>query len=244
MDSKVLIIDLETTGYDSMKDSVVEIAIVRWNLKAGTHEVLMNMLTKPSCPIGFGAMGTHHITEKMVENSFPWYSVKEKALKIMEGCVPVAHNAPFERGFIKRTTTDTAKGKPAPGWIDTLLLSMRAWPNLESHALSSLRYSQGINMSDQHGAPHRACFDAILTGRVLTMLCQDLDVYNPGKLVELSVKPFVLHTCTFSDHYGKTWEQVARENPGLLEWVIRKNNEQGGFDQNVVETCRYWLGHH
>ena len=237
--NKIAIIDIETTGLDPERDEAVEVAIIelKWNdTKDSSYNVLMNTLTKPSCPIGYEAMGVHMITEEMVFDAPPWKDIKNDARGILEGTIPCAHNAVFERSFLLDPPKRNVYNKPAPGWIDTMLLAQRAYPEIDSHALNSLRFFKGIDMNDIQSLPHRALFDCIVTGRLLMHLIEDLKVYDPARLQSLSTEPFVQKKCKFGKYKGRDWEDIAREDMGYLSWALKQN-----FDQNVRETCLYYV---
>jgi exodeoxyribonuclease X len=61
----IFFIDTETTSKDTNEARVVEIAII-------SHNETIEEKIKPPTPITIGAMATHHITEKMLEDKRPF----------------------------------------------------------------------------------------------------------------------------------------------------------------------------
>ena len=118
------VVDLETTGGSAQAGSMItEIGAVkvRGGEVLGEFQTLVNPHT--SIP-PFIAVLTG-ITNSMVASSPPIESALPAFLEFAQGCVLVAHNAPFDVGFLKHFAEQ--QGRPWPGFevLDTARLARR-----------------------------------------------------------------------------------------------------------------------
>ena len=123
------------------------------------------------------------ITNSMVASSPPIESALPAFLEFAQGCVLVAHNAPFDVGFLKHFAAQ--QGRPWPGFevLDTARLARRVVtrddaPNCK---LSSLAVAFGSSTTPNH----RALSDARATVDVLHGLMERLGGLGVHTLEEL-----------------------------------------------------------
>src|SRR5262245_33032385 len=93
--SLIRVIDIETTGIDSAKDAIIEIASVDMVRDGGITNA-MDTLVRPARPIPPGASAVHHIVDEDVANA-PAFS--EVIDRFRGADFYVAHNCEFERSF-------------------------------------------------------------------------------------------------------------------------------------------------
>ncbi|MFO8034434.1 MAG: helicase C-terminal domain-containing protein [Candidatus Bipolaricaulota bacterium] len=154
-------IDVETTGLDSARDEIIEVAWAHFSdgELRGTFTSLLHPTRQPSDEI----LNLTGITwEELAEAPAP-KAVLTEALQVLANQVVVAHNAPFDRGFLERAAAGLNAPLPAY-WVDTLALSRAVWPQEASHSLAAVRRRLGL----QQGPAHRALPDAVAAGWVLT----------------------------------------------------------------------------
>lgn len=176
------VVDLETTGGSAQAGSMItEIGAVkvRGGELLGEFQTLVNPHT--SIP-PFIAVLTG-ITNSMVASSPPIESALPAFLEFAQGCVLVAHNAPFDVGFLKHFAEK--QGRPWPGFevLDTARLARRVVtrddaPNCK---LSSLAMAFGSSTTPNH----RALSDARATVDVLHGLMERLGGLGVHTLEEL-----------------------------------------------------------
>ena len=176
------VVDLETTGGSAAAGSMItEIGAVkvRGGEVLGEFQTLVNPHT--SIP-PFIAVLTG-ITNSMVASSPPIASALPAFLEFAQGCVLVAHNAPFDVGFLKHFAEQ--QGRPWPGFevLDTARLARRVVtrddaPNCK---LSSLAIAFGSATTPNH----RALSDARATVDVLHGLMERLGGLGVHTLEEL-----------------------------------------------------------
>lgn len=196
------VIDTETCG---LEGGIVEIASV--DVVDGVLSNPMSDLVSPDRPISIDAMVIHHITEDMVEGK-PRIAVAVR--KYQGSTYYVAHNAPFDRGVL-----------PEMGgqWICTLKLARMLYPDIK-HSNQYLRYALRLNVSVPDNLyPHRALYDCYVTAALLQRIMQDSG-WNAEQMVELTQQPLLLQTFKFGKYRGKSIEQIAREDPDYLRWML------------------------
>ena len=176
------VVDLETTGGSAQAGSMItEIGAVkvRGGEVLGEFQTLVNPHT--SIP-PFIAVLTG-ITNSMVASSPPIESALPAFLEFAQGCVLVAHNAPFDVGFLKHFAEQQQRPWPAFEVLDTARLARRVVtrddaPNCK---LSSLAVAFGSATTPNH----RALSDARATVDVLHGLMERLGGLGVHTLEEL-----------------------------------------------------------
>jgi DNA polymerase-3 subunit epsilon len=156
--------DLETTGLVPGVDRIVEIGAVRFGLHGEVSA--FEALVDPEMPISEGAQRVNGITPDMLAGKPKIPEVLPDFFRFIEGSYPVAHNAPFDAGFVYAAAA--LHGITAPDFpvLDTRALAEAAFPRRGSYGLAALKRSFSI------GSPtsHRALADAEAC-RALFLLC-------------------------------------------------------------------------
>lgn len=99
MDSYV-VFDIETTGFNSVNDRIIEIGAVR--VVEGEIKETFSEFVNPERPIPYKITQLTTITDDMVKDAGTIEEILPQFLKFCEGSVLVAHNAGFDTGFILR----------------------------------------------------------------------------------------------------------------------------------------------
>ena len=133
----------------------------------------------------------HGITDEELEGSPDFATVMPRVLELLQGRLPVAYNASFDRGFILAEIARAAPEGMTPGdmppaaredvvWVDPLVWAREILKELKSRRLGDIAKHLGIPLEQAH----RAAGDAEATGRVLLSLAPQLPrVY--GELIRL-----------------------------------------------------------
>jgi DNA polymerase-3 subunit epsilon len=170
----VALLDVETTGRDASVDRVVELGIAVG--RRGEIIARYNWLINPGIPIPAEVSAIHHITDAMVADKPRFEAVAPEIAKALEGCVPAAYNALFDRAFLmgefSRAKLDGA-GVPAltreVDWLDPLVWARELQENEKSRALGDVAARLGVALENAH----RAQDDAEAALRVLYLLGRD-----------------------------------------------------------------------
>lgn len=160
-------LDVETTGLDSAKDRVIEIGVVLFDFDtegALREESCWGSLVDPGIPIPASSTAVHGLTDLDVWGAPSFRSLAETLAFMLADRVFVAHNAPFDAGFVSAEFSRAGKPSPIGEMADTLPLLRLAVPNLMSYSLGKAAFVLGI----ETGTSHRALDDAKTCMRLFT----------------------------------------------------------------------------
>ncbi|HRG56582.1 MAG TPA: SurA N-terminal domain-containing protein, partial [Lacunisphaera sp.] len=148
----------------------------------------------------------------------------------------VAHNARFDAGFLAEPL-----GVPPERWICTFKCALRAWPDAPGHSNQCLRYWLGevepFGFKREELPSHAAASDTIVTAAIFHRLAKAEGVTFP-LMVQWSQEPALFTVCNFGNkHKGKRYDEIAKSDPGYLEWMIGAKD----MDEGRKFSARYWL---
>lgn len=168
LDGSYVVFDLETTGLKPEKDKIIEIGAVR--LENGEITGRYSTFVDPSIEIPEEITELTGITTEMVEGAPGIREVLAGFLDFIGECsdmpVLVAHNAPFDVGFVTQAARElelVSSVLSGCAVLDTLALSRVLYPELSKHKLNIVAKHLGIRL-DNH---HRAVDDAEATAQIL-----------------------------------------------------------------------------
>jgi DNA polymerase-3 subunit epsilon len=180
-DTTFTVVDLETTGGTAGSDSITEIGAV----KVRTGEVLgeFQTLVDPGVPIAPFVSVLTGITDSMVSVAPRIEAVLPSFLEFARGSVLVAHNAPFDVGFLRNACAALDVAWPAFPVVDTAVLARRVLtrdevPNCKLGTLARFFHATTEPV-------HRALADARATVDVLHALLDRLGSLGVQSLSEL-----------------------------------------------------------
>jgi DNA polymerase III epsilon subunit family exonuclease len=160
-------LDVETTGLDSARDRVIEIGVVLFSFDgegALREEASWGSLIDPGIPIPAASTAVHGLTDLDIWGAPAFRTVADKLAALLAGRVFVAHNAPFDAGFIGAEYARLSRGSPIAEMADTLPLLRLSVPNLMSYSLGKAAFVLGF----ETGTSHRALDDAKTCMRIFT----------------------------------------------------------------------------
>jgi DNA polymerase-3 subunit epsilon len=176
-----VVVDLETTGGAAGADSITEVGAVK--VRGGAVIGEFATLVDPGTAISPFITVLTGITNAMVLNAPTIASVLPAFLEFAAGSVLVAHNAPFDVGFLKAACVAEHQRWPAFPVVDTAVLARRILTRDEvpNCKLSSLaRFFSAATIPN-----HRALADARATVDVLHGLLGRLGPLGVHSLPEL-----------------------------------------------------------
>jgi len=156
--SALVAFDLETTGLNPGTDRIAEIGAVKFDNKGLIAR--FSTLVNPGIPMPPEAGRVNKITDEMLSGKPEIGEVLPDFLRFIGEAALIAHNAPFDCGFIN-AKLETPLPNPV---VDTLLVSKRLFPSLQSHSLQNLAASLGISAVNAHRAEDdaRLCMEIFL----------------------------------------------------------------------------------
>ncbi len=157
-----VVFDLETTGV-GRADKITEIGAVR--MECGEITATFSSLVNPGRPIPYEVQRLTGINNAMVADAPTVEELLPSFLDFVGECPLVAHNAPFDAGFLLRECEKLGLHVDVP-FVDTLRLARRVFPGLPSYKLVYLTDYFCISQS----SAHRAWCDAEATGKLYRMM--------------------------------------------------------------------------
>ena len=173
----LLALDVETTGLDSRRDSIVSLGLVPFDLRRIRCHDASYWVVKPVCELSSQSVTFHHITHSDIQSAPELDAVLEQLLTAMAGKIMVVHYRPIERGFLDQAVRHLlGEGLQFPV-IDTMQLEARLHPRKRKpgwlHRLLG-KPSVSIRLADsrlRYGLPlyqaHHALTDALATAELL-----------------------------------------------------------------------------
>ena len=238
---KFFVWDTETTGINCATDRLVEIAAMELGeagnpLMTADNEFLnlFETYVDPQRDIPAEAKCVHHITEEMVAGApdeieaVTWMG---SALQVSRGDLFVAHNARFDRGFLKRISTEIEKTLVH---VCTMKCAKVIWPDAPGYSNQFLRYWLKLNPVLPKGLmPHRAAYDIAVTAAIFA---EELKHKPLEELISISNAPIVLKKMPMGKHKGEPFDRVPLS---YLKWIL--DQEPGQFDEDLVHTARLYF---
>ena len=144
-----VMLDVETTGGNPLRDRITEIAAVR--MEHGVEVDRWSTLVNPEIPIPEFIQGLTGISNSMVEDAPHFSEVAPRLLKLLQGAVLVAHNVRFDHGFIQQELARL--GLPLTiNTLCTVRLSRRLYPQHKGHGLDAIMLRHGLRTEARHRA--------------------------------------------------------------------------------------------
>ncbi|MEG1255188.1 PolC-type DNA polymerase III [Clostridium sp.] len=185
-DDTYVVFDIETTGFSSNQDSIIEIGAVK--IENGRIVDRFNELINPKISIPYKITELTGINNDMVKACKTINDVLPRFLSFVGDAIVVAHNADFDTGFIK-TNCRRLGLKFENGVIDTLPLARFLFPDLKKHKLNVICEHLNISLENHH----RAVDDAKATGDILLKcfeLLEEKELFNIDSLNKEYLKFF------------------------------------------------------
>ena len=184
LDQDYVVFDIETTGFNSENDRIIEIGAVK--VVNGKITETFSEFVNPERPIPYKITQLTTITDDMVKDAEIIEKVLPRFLDFCEGAVLVAHNAGFDTGFIRANCRrlDLPYDYTA---VDTLGLARCLMPHLGKYTLDNICKHLNIILETHH----RAVDDATATGKIFVefiSMLKDRDIGNLDQVNEFAAQ--------------------------------------------------------
>jgi DNA polymerase III epsilon subunit family exonuclease len=216
----LVFLDLETTGL-SPEDGheILEFGAVK--TQAGEEKAQIDTLIRPSKPIPPDSVKIHGITDLFVMGAPSFEMAAGDILEFIGDSIIIAHNAPFDVGFL--SVALQALGRPLPDnlVLDTVCLSRTVLPQLPNHKLDTLKKQFGVTAERSH----RALDDSRALARVFQKLLDQCFHQLEGgpTLSEVATKAAPLFR--FHDFSAEGMPVRSPEHRALVRWAMREKAE-------------------
>lgn len=177
-----VVFDLETTGGSPEDAGITEVGAVK--VRGGERLGELATLVHPGGPIPAHISVLTGITDAMVAAAPGMGAVLPSFLEFARGHVLVAHNAPFDLGFLGAACAHQGYGWPGFTVVDTAGLARRVLARDEVSDRKLVTLARLFRAVDE--PCHRALADARATVAVLHGLLERLGGHGTGTLGELA----------------------------------------------------------
>ncbi|MDE6904394.1 MAG: PolC-type DNA polymerase III [Lachnospiraceae bacterium] len=162
-----VVFDLETTGFSSNVNKIIEIGAVK--VENGSLTERFSAFVNPGVPIPFEIENLTGISDDMVIHEEPVEQVLPRFMEFCGDAVMVAHNADFDMSFIKHNCRELGIEKDFTV-LDTVALARMLLPGLNRFKLDTVAKALGISLQNHH----RAVDDAGCTAEIFVKFIQML----------------------------------------------------------------------
>ncbi len=163
IDTTYCVLDLETTGFSATTEKITEVGIMK--IKNGEVIDQLGCFVNPEKHIPQRVTEVTNITDDMVKDAETIQQVFPKILEFIKDSVLVAHNAPFDIGFLKQNAKNLGYEFDYT-YLDTLSLAKDLFPDYKKYKLGKIAENLGIKVE----VAHRALDDVDTTVKVFRVM--------------------------------------------------------------------------
>lgn len=160
LDTDYVVFDIETTGLKANFCKIIEIGAVK--ISGGKIVDRFNKFVNPEVPVPYHITQLTSINDAMLVNEPTIDVILPEFLDFVGDAVVVAHNAGFDRGFIKYNADKLGLAFDNTV-VDTMTLAHLIVPELGKYTLDRLCKQFNVSLENHH----RACDDAEATAHIL-----------------------------------------------------------------------------
>lgn len=198
-----VVLDLETTGLDRQKDTIIEVGAVRFenprsfSLSAARED--LQILVNPGRRLPKPVADLTGITDEELESSPGWEEVRTSVQRFLDPPVThfVAHNVNFEVSFLEGHGISLEHLIP----LDTFDLAYMLLPRARRLGLEALCAQLQIDPVRSH----RAHSDALATAQVFARLCEKAE-----SLPDRALQLIASHLPERSAGFSAIWSDLAQ----------------------------------
>jgi len=143
------VIDIESNGAPFRKESIIEIAIYRFDGHEITDQFIS--LVNPEDEISSFVQKLTGITQKMVITAPKFHEIAKRVVEITQDSILVGHNIDFDYRMLRQSFKRLGYEFKIKT-LDTIPLAQKLIPEEKSYSLSKLCKSIGIPLSEAHRA--------------------------------------------------------------------------------------------
>jgi DNA polymerase-3 subunit epsilon len=216
-------VDCETTGLDTEKDAIIEVAVIVFTFDK--HQQTFDSLIDPRREIPPSSIEIHNITDEMVKGKPPIAQVLPEVIELIGKHPIVGHGVQFDIDLIRYAADRagircTIEKNPV---LDTLRLA-RLYGDSPINGLEQLRKHFNIRAE---GA-HRALSDVIVNIEVFKRLVENFKTTE--QVLTRLQRPVQLRMMPLGKHKGRPFREIPAQ---YLRWAASKD-----FDQDLMYSIR------
>lgn len=230
--NKVVVLDVESTGLDTLTDDIIQIAAIRYG-RDGVKEEL-DVLLKATKPVGDSYYVHGFSDEELEQKGIEPKVALQKMLTFIKGKVLVGHNIKYDLQIINSMLY--RYNLPLieyPIVYDTLDLACKIYPNMVNHKLETLS-----NYIETKAKPnHNALQDILATGEVLAHFIEKLQITHGDRLEYLEeLYPYI---CDYKDKIGSIRDTLLSQSTyESIQYIMNDCGFKSAYSKEQVEAIR------
>ncbi len=181
LDGTFVCFDLETTGLYATNDKITEIGAVK--IKDGVIVDTFSTFADPERPIPAKIVQLTGITDNMVKGAPSQAEAVQSFLDFCDGAVLVAHNAPFDTGFIRKACQDMGIAYDYTS-VDTVAIARNILPDINNVKLDTLAKHFRLGKFNHHRAVDDAEMLTNIFLNLIRLLKKEHDVHDLNDMRE------------------------------------------------------------
>lgn len=216
-EENLIVYDVESTGTDTTRDNIIQIAAVRIDRHGKVLETF-DRLIKPEKSVG-ASEEVHHFSDALLaEQGEDPAVVLEDFRQFSKGRVVVGHNVNYDVSIFTSELHRRGMGKPEFGPIfDTLDIFRRFYPNLRNHKLEYLSNEFPVALKPSHNA-----FDDIMATAILLIYAVDHNIGPTRDMRQALISQYKSHFAGFASQMATLRRKSDSEKPtDLLVYIMK-----------------------
>ncbi|MCI5956434.1 MAG: type I-E CRISPR-associated endoribonuclease Cas2e [Clostridiales bacterium] len=151
IESRYVVVDVETTGLNAETDEIIEMAALRIENARRVAEFQRYVSARAPLPTGITAL-TGISDSVLLEQGIPLAQAMQELLAFLDGSPLLCHNAPFDQSFLLAACQKCGLPPMTNRIHDTLILARRKVKGVADYKLATLARHFGIAQEQQHRA--------------------------------------------------------------------------------------------
>jgi DNA polymerase III subunit epsilon len=180
-ESTFVVVDVETTGLNPAEDRITEIAMMK--VQDSILQDEFSTLINPLVSIPASITSLTGIDNLMVADAPTAREVAPVIADFLGDSVFVAHNAPFDWGFVSQTAIRERGIELSNRQLCTVKLSRRILPHLQSKSLGPVASALNITIPERHRASGDAYATALVLIKFLSYLQRKHEIHTISELL-------------------------------------------------------------
>jgi DNA polymerase-3 subunit epsilon len=227
-----IILDTETTGLRAdAGDRIIEIAAIKLDNNSLPTDAIFHCLIHPSREILAQVSRIHGITLERLREAPRFGDIVDELLAFLgNGCL-IAHNAPFDIGFLNAELKRLYRPALDVHVVDTLALARELYPKQKNN-LEALCARFGINVVGRE--THNAVLDCHLLSQVYVNLIEARRVRDQEARHPLHTDDYFMRTLGIPGPENGSLHSILAEEYILNKWGIT----------NEIPIYRFPTGYH
>ncbi|EME72009.1 DNA polymerase III subunit epsilon [Paramagnetospirillum caucaseum] len=167
----VVVLDTETTGLDSSRDSIISVGAVRCHGARLYRSTVLDLLVNPGRHIPARSTAVHGISDSMVSGKAAIAEILPEVLAFMAESVVVGHSIGFDLALLERAVRGAGLEWRPPQRLDILLLAAALSSEETGFEIDDQAARMGINITGRH----TALGDSLVTAEIWVRLVPQLE---------------------------------------------------------------------